>query len=391
MSCAGSSGRWMTRGEAGGLAFWSRVELLRNHLRHAIGSRLAAASGRGETKRRQAAALQNARCIVDRYCNLGQYLCYGNSVPCFKLGECEEMVDVDVALNQIVAEKHRLADLDLVHVLAEPQELPALPAIAVRVMRITADSKGTLPELTRVIEADEALASKILKFSNSALYGRGGTVSTLKRAITALGFLTVRWLAVTASAHTLFRKDAKRNSDHKMLWEHSLKCAIGSRLLTKRISLNKVQVDEAFVAGLLHDIGKLAILDRMPGYISQFYDWCEVLSLEFFEVERDVIGTDHSEVSRHIFKHWNFPSSLSDAVVNHHSPESAKEGKVLAQVLFTVDKFFPLREHPENLFTSEDISELPLMVEHSVSEKDIADLRDKTAELYFEIADLLGA
>ncbi len=301
------------------------------------------------------------------------------------------MLDVEVALNQVVEEKHRLADLDLVHVLAEPQELPALPAIAVRVMRITADSKGTLPELRRVIEADEALASKILKFSNSALYGRAGTVSTLTGAITALGFLTVRWLAVTASAHTLFRKDAKRNFDHKMLWEHSLKCAIGSRLLAKRVSLEGVQVDEAFVSGLLHDIGKLAILDKMPGYISRFYEWCEVLSLEFYEVERDVIGIDHSEVSRHIFKHWNFPPSLSDAVANHHSPESAKEGKVLAQVLCSTDKFFPMRERHGELFTSEELAELPLMLEHNVSEKDVAELRDKTEELYFEIAELLGA
>jgi len=301
------------------------------------------------------------------------------------------MLDVDVALSQVVEEKHRLADLDLVHVLVEPRELPALPTVAVRVMRITADPKATLPELRRVIEADEALASKILRFSNSALYGRVGTVSTLHGAITALGFLTVRWLAITASAHTLFRKSAVHDSDHGVLWQHSLKCAIGSRLLAKRIDLGPNQLEEAFLAGLLHDIGKLVVLEKIPGYISRFYEWCEALSLEFFEVEQDVLGTNHAEISRHIFKHWNIPSSLSDAVANHHSPELAKESKVLAQVLSTADRFFPMRELHGRSLTNEDLTMLPLMLEHGVSEKEVAELREKTEELYSEIADVLGA
>jgi len=301
------------------------------------------------------------------------------------------VLEVDVALNQIAAEKHELAELGIGRLLAEPRELPALPTVAVGVMRITADPKATLPDLRRVIEADEALASKILRFSNSALYGRVGTVSTLHGAITALGFLTVRWLAITASAHSLFRKSATHDSDHGLLWQHSLKCAIGSRLLAKRINLVPNQVEEAFVAGLLHDIGKLVVLEKAPGYISRFYEWCEALSLEFFEVEQDVLGTNHAEISRHIFKHWNIPSSLSDAVANHHSPESAKESKVLAQVLFTADRFFPMRELHGRSLTNEDLTMLPLTLEHGVSEKEVAELREKTEELYSEIADVFGA
>ena len=300
------------------------------------------------------------------------------------------MLELDLAKEQMAEERERLAELDIARLLDEPKELPALPMIATRVMQITSDPKATLPELRRVIETDEALASKLLRFSNSALYGRVGTISTLTAAITALGFLTVRWLAVTASAHTLFRGTAKQDSDHFALWEHAIRCAIGSQLLAKRLAQD-IAAEEAFVAGLLHDIGKLAILEIIPGYISRFYKWGEALSLEFFRVEMDVIGIDHSEVSGHIFKHWNFPSSLSDAVANHHSPESAKHSKPLAQVLFTMDKFFPLSCCWDDPLSSEELMMLPLMRERNIGEQDIADLRERTEELYFELSDVLGA
>ena len=298
------------------------------------------------------------------------------------------MLDVEVAHAQMAEDRRNLAELDMVQALAEPKELPALPAIAVRVMQITSDPRAKLPDLKRMIETDEALALKVLKFSNSALYGRAGRVSTLTAAITALGFLTVRWLAVTASAHTLFRKGGGHDSDHTALWEHSLKCAITSRILADRIGGGQ-DIEEAFVAGLLHDIGKLAILDKIPGYISRFCQWCDALSLEFSQVELDVIGVDHSEVSGHVFELWNMPASLSDAVSHHHSPQTAKVSRAMAEILWTANEFFPMEScgHPSP--SDEDLAALPLMLQHNMNERDAAAIKEETMSRYSELSDLL--
>jgi len=298
------------------------------------------------------------------------------------------MLDVEVAREQMAEERSKLEELQIVQALAQPKELPALPAIAVRVMQITSDPKAKLPDLKRMIETDEALASKVLKFSNSALYGRAGRVSTLTAAITALGFLTVRWLAVTASAHTLFRKSGGGDPDHAGLWEHSLKCATTSRILAKRIGTGQ-DIEEAFVAGLLHDIGKLAILDKLPGYISRFCQWCEALSVEFSQVEVDVIGVDHSEVSGHVFELWNMPPSLSDAVSHHHSPEMARVNRSMAEILWTANEFFPMEGcgHPSP--TDEELATLPLMLKHNMNERDVAAIKEETMTRYSELSDLL--
>lgn len=299
------------------------------------------------------------------------------------------MPDVEVVLNEIAAEKHRIADMNLVNVLAEPKELPALPTIAARVMQLTSDPKATLPELRSLVETDEALASKILRFANSALYGRIGTIETLSNAISVLGFLTVRWLVVTTSAHTLFRKTGKHENDHKLLWEHSVRCGIGARLLAKRLSLGHGG-EEGFLGGLLHDIGKLVILEKLPGYISQFCAWCEALSMEFWELENDVIGIDHSKISGHLFKKWHIPEPLSDAVANHHTPQDAKENRPMAEVLNVINQFFPLKDCGRAVLTSQELAELPLLSKNHVSEQEVDELRDKTEEAYWEIADLFG-
>ncbi|MBN1593486.1 MAG: HDOD domain-containing protein, partial [Candidatus Coatesbacteria bacterium] len=146
------------------------------------------------------------------------------------------MLELDVAKKQMAAERKRLEEVELLKALEEPKELPALPSIAAQVMRITSDPKASLPDLRKVVEMDEALTSKILRFSNSALYGRIASISTLTAAISALGFLTVRWLAVTASAHTLFRGTSQQTCDHLALWKHACRCAIGSQLLAKRLA-----------------------------------------------------------------------------------------------------------------------------------------------------------
>ncbi|MCD6326329.1 HDOD domain-containing protein [bacterium] len=296
-------------------------------------------------------------------------------------------MEADIAREQMNKERDRLAEMGIVRVLSETHELPALPSIATRVMQITSDPKATLVELRAIIETDESLASKILRFANSALYGRVGMVTTLTSAINLLGFLTIRWLVVTTSAHTLFRRGGKPDNDHIRLWEHALKCAIGARLLAKQLSA--LRIEEAFICGLLHDVGKLVIMEKLPGYLTTFCKWGEALDIEFYEVEADVIGIDHCEVSGSVFENWHFPEVLAEPVANHHTPERAKQNGQLAHILCTIDKVFPLRDCTGDAPPADELAALPFMLEHSITESEIAKLLADADDVYGEMADLL--
>ncbi|MBN1593627.1 MAG: HDOD domain-containing protein, partial [Candidatus Coatesbacteria bacterium] len=144
------------------------------------------------------------------------------------------------------------------------------------------------------------------------------------------------------------------------------------------------------VAGLLHDIGQLAILDAVPGYISQFMDWGEPLKLDINEVEMEVIGIDHGEISGRIFKHWNFPETLTDAVRHHHNPELAEKSNLLAHILYSADRFFPLACAWGAPMSANELAEMPFLKERNIAEDDIAAIKAETEEHYGEIAEVLG-
>lgn len=296
------------------------------------------------------------------------------------------MIELELAQRQMAEEKAKLARLDVVKLLSAPEELPALPPVAVRVMEITANPKATLFELKSVVETDEALAAKILKFANSPLYARVGRITELSAALVTLGFLTIRSLVVTTCAHTLFRKGGSYTSDDLLLWEHSVRCAIAARAMADRLGYKRQE--EAFVAGLLHDIGKLVILDAVPGYLSRFCEWSVALGREFWEVEMEVIGLDHTKVAEHIFSKWRFPLELSEPVCRHHMPDLASENRPLAYIVSTANSLFPVENCVVAVLSDEQIAQLPFARQNSLSPQQIAELRETADGLYRESAEL---
>ena len=139
-------------------------------------------------------------------------------------------------------------------------ELPASPAIVSAVMGITTNLNANIEELGKVLAADPALTAKVLKLSNSSFYGRSKSVSSLREAILILGFYTLRSMVIATSTYSLYKKKGNDKSEQK-LWDHSLACAMACRLVGTRI--RHPQIEEIFIAGLLHDIGKMALGQKL--------------------------------------------------------------------------------------------------------------------------------
>ncbi len=142
-------------------------------------------------------------------------------------------------------------------------DLPSMPFIANKVMQIVSDPDAQVHALQKVIEDDQALAGRILKVANSALYARRRQITKLTDAIVMLGFNTIRSIAVTSATRNLYLKKGKvLGLKDKLLWEHSVASGIAGRIVANKA--NPIFAEEAFLWGLLHDIGKLVILQQLP-------------------------------------------------------------------------------------------------------------------------------
>lgn len=214
-------------------------------------------------------------------------------------------------------------------------DLPSSPAIVSAVIGLTTDLNTDLSELAKVLSADQALTAKVLRLSNSSFYGRLKQVATVNEAIMILGFYTLRSLVIASSTHRLYQQ---RDPTHflPVLWEHSLATAVAARLLGRR--LRHPQMEEAFICGLLHDIGKLVMTQKLTVEYALIrkaackeHDWCSL--------EKDRLGFTHVDIGVALLEKWNFPRSLVEAVALHHTePEPAPDRlPTLHQLLWLAD------------------------------------------------------
>ncbi len=197
-------------------------------------------------------------------------------------------------------------------------DLPSMPFIANKVMEIVADPNATVQRLQSVIQDDQALAGRILKIANSALYARRRQIKTLTDAIVMLGFNTIRSLAITSATRSLYLKRGKvLGLKDKLLWEHSVAAGIAGRIIANKVE--PAFTEEAFLWGLLHDIGKLVILQQLPDEFDRIVEAVYNEGKEFAEVEMETLGFTHAKVGALIARKWNLSERFEMAILNHHS------------------------------------------------------------------------
>lgn len=216
------------------------------------------------------------------------------------------------------------------------RDLPALPEVVVRVMRLAEDPRSNAQSIARVIATDQAMAARVLKLANSAFYGLPRRVSTLSEAVVILGFRTIKNLAIAASTFELLNREiAGYWLQHGELWRHSLACAIGAQLIAQRVRLPVVE--EAFVAGLLHDIGKVAINLFVREQFDQIMERALRDRIPFVEAEQAVLGFNHAIAGALIAEKWNLPPLLVSVIRYHHQPSQMPDPETLVSVVHLAD------------------------------------------------------
>ena len=214
--------------------------------------------------------------------------------------------------------------------------LPPLPAAVQRLCEMADDPDARLQEMADIILSDQSLTARVLRVANSAFYGFSGRIGTVNQAIVLLGFHAIRNMALSLSLMSVRVGGHTRVAlDSTDLWRHSLATACAAR----RIAADQGTSDpeEAFVAGLLHDIGKIVLSGFCPEEYASILERVANGDGMLAELERDLFEVDHAIVGRELCAHWKLPQALSAVVAGHHDVmESGESGSREADLLRAV-------------------------------------------------------
>jgi putative nucleotidyltransferase with HDIG domain len=202
--------------------------------------------------------------------------------------------------------------------------MSTLPEVTLRIVDVIDDPTSSARDLHQIVASDPALSSRILKVVNSSFYGMPRQIGSMNRAISLLGLNAVKNIAVAASLGKIFRgSSAIPNFDAKALWSHSLNTAVACCMVARE-SGSKCS-DEAFLAGLLHDIGLMVELQHdqstfksiMSGMVT---DDGGAPTSSLIKAEESSLGVNHQDLGAVLCEQWKFPRSLVSATANHHDP-----------------------------------------------------------------------
>jgi putative nucleotidyltransferase with HDIG domain len=197
--------------------------------------------------------------------------------------------------------------------------LPTLPAVLTRVLDTVFDPNTSALELGELIAADQSLSANLLQIVNSAYYGFPKQISSITQAIVILGFVEVRNVAFAATAFDTITSDS--SYDRVQLWRHSLATAMASERLVKAL---RIAVDGAFVMGLLHDFGKVALDALFPEQFSEAAREAHRQQRYVRDIEPDFFGIDHAEAGAILADLWNFPPGIVGPIRYHHRPDQTR-------------------------------------------------------------------
>lgn len=207
--------------------------------------------------------------------------------------------------------------------------LPTIPTVLRKLLAIIDKPRISINDIGVFIANDPVLTSRVLKIVNSPIYGFPGRIASVNQALILLGLNVVRGMLLGVSVFEAMQKTMVG------LWEHSLGCAITSRIIAKKKGLK--EPEELSVAGLLHDIGKVVLGLKFPDEYKQVMETAEKSEVFIFEAERDYFKINHADAGAWVAQKWNFPKSLVEIIEYHHKPHLSKAFPLETAIVHVAD------------------------------------------------------
>ncbi len=211
-------------------------------------------------------------------------------------------------------------------ILGKMKEIKSFPQFVVETLRKLNDRDSSASDVAMSLSRDEGLVIRTLKLANSAAYGISRDISSVTEAIAMLGYKNISNIVLSASVYSVMDKSLQGYAlDRGQLWKHSLTVAYAARYIAQRFG--KSVPEEAYVGGLLHDIGKVVLNDYVRFGYGIIVKLVEEKQIPFIEAETQVLGFDHAQVGAMLVEKWGLPEAYGFAVAYHHAPDSVPPEK----------------------------------------------------------------
>ena len=201
--------------------------------------------------------------------------------------------------------------------------LPEIPSIVNELNEVTADPHASANDISKIVVKSPSLTAILLKIANSAFYSFPFKIDNISRAITLIGSKEITGLAIGISVMQVFKDIPQKFVDMNSFLKHSLACGLVARILASQKNMS--QTEQMFVAGLLHDIGRLIIYKYFPDQAKDLFQIVSNTSESLYDAEASYLRCRHPEIGRFLFKKWKLPKPLEDSVFFHHRPTSSNK------------------------------------------------------------------
>jgi putative nucleotidyltransferase with HDIG domain len=206
------------------------------------------------------------------------------------------------------------------------QELPSLPQVVLDLQAALAREDVSLDDIADTVSHDQALAAKTLRIANCSFYGVPSRVVSIRQAIGILGLRSVSTLLVAAAVSERFPRIVCAGFDLGCYWRHSVAVALCAREIARLV---RIDADAAFTAGLLHDLGRLALASQLPQSLEQAYALRSSSDCQMLAAERAELGTDHADIGAEVGTRWHFGAEVVEAMRLHHEPPPARTATLI--------------------------------------------------------------
>jgi len=226
---------------------------------------------------------------------------------------------------------------EIINKVESSKEIPTIGPTASEVMRLAGDPESDFSQVGTLISQDPSLTARVLKIANSPYLGLRGEVATVDRAVGLLGLGEIRNIALSVSVINDFSTNfGGKAFNWERFWEHSSGCALIAKLFVNLLKLPTG--GHEYVAGLLHDVGKILLGHHFPEEFSKALEFALTKGVSMAAAENHIFGADHTKLGVWLAKKWNFPESIQTAIAFHHNPaEAPGDGRTLAAVVSLAD------------------------------------------------------
>jgi putative nucleotidyltransferase with HDIG domain len=237
-----------------------------------------------------------------------------------------------------------MAKQNMDNLIQKIEQIPTIPIVSQKVMEISGDDQAPLKDFVAIIEKDQALASKILRVANSAFYGFSSRVNSLEHAFVILGINEVKSIAFGCSLYNFFSHSENDTFDRTRFWKHAIICSQVAKLLGTHF--NTRNGDSLFLAGLIHDIGKLVLDQYFHREFVQILEYLSLTRTTFSKAEKKILGTTHYQIAAKLLKQWRFPEEVIAQILYHHGPWHDKNHRTNSTIIYLANVLTKLAGHP---------------------------------------------